>query len=819
MSDSTPENLIKKAEPTLTERLMRISPRDAVLSIGFHLLIVALLLWCPPLREVPLTAPDASDSAATMTEKSPDLMNEVVERINETQSEDAAKRVTQLLELEKQMDELVKERVDAFNTEAETIAATAPQTALEEFKKVQEDQNAALKDQALLTEQIHALASKATQVNQTGDPAAAQAALNEIPQLRSEIEKLQESIKQKQIDSEDKQDRATQALNFVAPGFTETIESQQKANTDQKTASSSQQKAMDLQKKTLATLSKWKQQTEESARLQNEIAKLQEELTQLDQVEIPARQLEKETETEKYKELVKAQKDSQNKAKKSKIEADLLEAKTAQALTDAAKKTLETAQTSLSESLKHQKNAQSQLNQKQASLKKILESNATGTETLATVTQQLESAQKTAQSDQAAAMQQQLEAVTKLTTAQQNGASPAATKITDSPPPPPQTASLEGKTIAEIYPQARETEERIAEKYKKFRAVELATIRKITLDEALKSTQVARPDREKLDTDLLATKGAGENFKAYKEQVLKASQQLDSMVSLGQQMLSVAQSQRGSGQGTIDASAWLKTSSENFKKMQTLATADEKGSGKDLTAMMQGSGTDTGAGTGTSTSAGSPGGKLAAGTGSETGGDLGGATLSQTVYPRNAPELPTMDYKNLKPSAARRIHSVGMHHADWIYADSWYVIGPFENPGRRNLNTKFPPESIVDLNAVYPGKNGQPIQWKFVQSDTPAIRMPRDREDAPAIYYAYTEFLFDEARDLWIATGSDDKGTMWINDVMVWNSGDTLKGWIANEGYRKVHFSKGRNRILYRLENGQLGAVLSLMISTKPTGS
>ncbi len=122
---------------------------------------------------------------------------------------------------------------------------------------------------------------------------------------------------------------------------------------------------------------------------------------------------------------------------------------------------------------------------------------------------------------------------------------------------------------------------------------------------------------------------------------------------------------------------------------------------------------------------------------------------------------------------------------------------------------------MVDLNAVYLGKNERPIHWVFMQLDQPELRPPNDVEDAPAIYYAYTEIMLDEPRDLWVATGSDDKGTMWINNFPVWNSGNMMKSWEANEGYRKVHFNKGRNRILYRLENAWREAGLSLMISTK----
>jgi hypothetical protein len=266
--------------------------------------------------------------------------------------------------------------------------------------------------------------------------------------------------------------------------------------------------------------------------------------------------------------------------------------------------------------------------------------------------------------------------------------------------------------------------------------------------------------------------------------------------------------------------------------MVASATEDAGAAGKDLTAMtaekkghhhgqggeeegssdvddaadMEKGGGGNGSGDGTGDGAGN------GGTPADPGAPQAGGGMA--VIPVNA-ELPNMDYEHLKPIATRRISETGPHHADWLYVDSWYFIGPFPNAGRANIYTKFPPESIIDLDAAYPGKNGQTLRWVYTQWNSPDLRPEHGMEEAPAIYYGYTELYFDHAQDLWIATGSDDKGTMWLNNVMVWNSNDILKGWQPNEGYRKVHFKQGINRILYRLENGYLGAAFSLMISAK----
>jgi len=153
---------------------------------------------------------------------------------------------------------------------------------------------------------------------------------------------------------------------------------------------------------------------------------------------------------------------------------------------------------------------------------------------------------------------------------------------------------------------------------------------------------------------------------------------------------------------------------------------------------------------------------------------------------------------------------------DWMYVDGWYLLGPFDNANRINRQRQFPPESVVDLNATYTGKDGQQIRWRFYQSGEPLVEPPNAEEYT--IWYAFTELEFEEAMDLWIAVGSDDRSDIWINGQRVWASSNDLKSWRMFEGFRKVHFDKGRNRVLYRIENGWLNMGFSLMILARPDG-
>ncbi len=162
----------------------------------------------------------------------------------------------------------------------------------------------------------------------------------------------------------------------------------------------------------------------------------------------------------------------------------------------------------------------------------------------------------------------------------------------------------------------------------------------------------------------------------------------------------------------------------------------------------------------------------------------------------------------------QKITSYG-RYASWFYVGNWYVIGPFPNKRRENINKPFPPEAVIDLDAVYTGKDGKPVKWVYVSSPSCLIIPPQ--YDEYAIFYAFTEIYSDRARDTWIALGSDDRSDMWINELPVWKSSNQLKPWRIDEGFRKVHIQQGHNKILVRIENGWRECCFSLILSAQPS--
>lgn len=146
----------------------------------------------------------------------------------------------------------------------------------------------------------------------------------------------------------------------------------------------------------------------------------------------------------------------------------------------------------------------------------------------------------------------------------------------------------------------------------------------------------------------------------------------------------------------------------------------------------------------------------------------------------------------------------------WLYVDTWYVIGPWENHGEIDWRQVHPPEFEVDLAKSYPGgKDGRQLHWQFTQH--PTIRCDVPDEQVNSTYYAWTEIYFDEPREMLVAIASNDAGKLWINDTVIWQD-DGLSIWNMDEGFRRVRFKQGFSKVLMRIENGPRFCQYSLLL-------
>jgi hypothetical protein len=153
----------------------------------------------------------------------------------------------------------------------------------------------------------------------------------------------------------------------------------------------------------------------------------------------------------------------------------------------------------------------------------------------------------------------------------------------------------------------------------------------------------------------------------------------------------------------------------------------------------------------------------------------------------------------------------------WLYVDTWYVIGPWENESKIDYTNIHAPEREIDFDARYtdgkyaddPEHRDNILQWEFYQSDQARCQPPRVH--GASTYYAYTDLWFEQPRDMLIAVASDDASRVWLNGEIIWQD-EGQSPWQLGEGYRRVHFKKGYNDMLVRIENGPIHCVWSVLL-------
>jgi hypothetical protein len=190
---------------------------------------------------------------------------------------------------------------------------------------------------------------------------------------------------------------------------------------------------------------------------------------------------------------------------------------------------------------------------------------------------------------------------------------------------------------------------------------------------------------------------------------------------------------------------------------------------------------------------------------------MGAVLLPHEVFESRQAEIPLSEIKRI---GGFEVTDKG-DRTEWMYIDTWYVIGPFAHPGRDNLDKKFPPESVIDLDARYLGRDGQVIAWQYLQSPHPKI-IPPYGGDRYTIYYFYTLLHAEKDMTLWAALGSDDYGKLWLNGKPVFTFGVTPHHWIWDRGWTRLELNKGANHLLYKLENAGGTMAMSIMLATIP---
>ena len=146
--------------------------------------------------------------------------------------------------------------------------------------------------------------------------------------------------------------------------------------------------------------------------------------------------------------------------------------------------------------------------------------------------------------------------------------------------------------------------------------------------------------------------------------------------------------------------------------------------------------------------------------------------------------------------------------------NSWWILGPFDNPFEIQLETIFPPELKIDFDGEYTGKGGKRIGWKkAVRELEPDTNLHEEffldfnelfGKTMNAVAYALTYIDSPEELDAILAIGSDDGVVIWLNDEEI-HRYSVGRPYTPKEDHVELHLRKGRNKLLVKIGQGRGG--------------
>ncbi len=368
------------------------------------------------------------------------------------------------------------------------------------------------------------------------------------------------------------------------------------------------------------------------------------------------------------------------------------------------------------------------------------------------------------------------------------------------------TQELEQMPPEALYDRAKALEEKADQTFSDIKTAELSQQQNATLEEAKKNLSHTPPQRPELGKQLAQQKETlktRDDLKTFRKQLQDTVKKVDEMKVATADKVSQAQ-------GMTQLSKALGSQSpQQMYRARAMMSKFAAGSqaNVDMSSIMR----QMAMGLSTATSAGM-------GDHRQTEGGTGTYSDPDDVAPKNMEGINIPGNKVMAQALPGQKFNKDSPRHGWLYLDTWYIIGPWENHGKLDHRDIFPPELSVDFDAEYLGKKqtsgpdkGKPmkLKWQFTQSGRIQVVPPNERSNA--VYYAYTEVHFEENTDMLLAVASDDSSKLWINDLVVWDD-RSHSDWRIGEGSRKVFFKKGYNRLLLRLENRGSETEFSVLI-------
>ena len=129
----------------------------------------------------------------------------------------------------------------------------------------------------------------------------------------------------------------------------------------------------------------------------------------------------------------------------------------------------------------------------------------------------------------------------------------------------------------------------------------------------------------------------------------------------------------------------------------------------------------------------------------------------------------------------------------------WWVIFPFDNIDETGFDTVYPPETEIDLDKEYIGKDGRKIGWYKTNRRGENVFSNVPEDDVTG--YALTYLESERDQNYLLSLGSDDTIKIWVNDRLVFSK-YVHRPLRRADDVIQLPVSKGRNKILVKVTNG-----------------
>jgi hypothetical protein len=397
------------------------------------------------------------------------------------------------------------------------------------------------------------------------------------------------------------------------------------------------------------------------------------------------------------------------------------------------------------------------------------------------------------------------------------------------------SSDLDQMDLQSLYDEAMQMEQAISNDFQASKKMEVAMREGMSVAEAAASLMGTTPERPQQDFQKMGQSlNTADDMNQFGQKLNGANSQVNAMAkSAGTMLKQMSGSPSGLAQAMQQAQLQQQMQSavrggpQAGKNAMNLAAMMKQASsaGAPSSPMSMGSGSP-------STPSGSKGQGKGKGGGMGSGGGEGGGSSDRNSMEggKGMGSKAEVEQKNVRIDTKKiqaealpgRRFTKNSSRSGWLYLDTWYVIGPWENKGKIDYGVIHPPEFEIDLSKTYlDGKKDssekpRALSWDFTQGSNMKIIPPEEKGNST--YYAWTEVYFDEGQEMMVAIASDDAAKVWINDMLVWED-HGQSGWNLDEGFRVVYFKKGYNKVLVRIENGPILCTFSLVLCPAPKGT